>query len=102
MVRLREFNEIIAHMGNWIRYVNVTNNINEQHEHVYAFTLETDFAPGLMGEETLAHNDQITDIETRYLDVTNLLNHLQRLLNNNKHSNKIKLSRTLSISLYWL
>ena len=95
----KEFNNVIANMDTWIRYVNVSDTLKNKHDQVYAFTLETDCAPGLMGEESLINIDQIFEIEMRYLDISVLLQHINKLLTLAKPGqNKIKLTRSSMIS----
>ena len=96
LFKQEELKDVIEHMETWVQYTNILKNMRSRTEQAFAFTLETDLAPGLMAQE-LANADELVDV--RYLDVSYLLHNLNRLLNSAKPGNEfIKLSRGKHIS----
>lgn len=86
-----ELQEIIENMDLWVQQVALTKT-NRQDQHSYAFTLEADIPPGLVGDSIPMPENPL--IEVRYLDVTELLNYINRVLNDTKPGTDItKLAR---------
>jgi hypothetical protein len=72
-----ELQEIIDNMDIWVQHVTLTRS-NKHDQHSYAFTLEADIPPGLVGD-SIPGNDKPL-IEVRYLDISELLQYLNRIL----------------------
>jgi len=78
LFRPDELEEVLDNMPVWIDLVSVTSQRSNQGDQIYAFTLDTDIAPGLM-----ANNINISEnpaIQVRYLNISALLQFLTRLL----------------------
>lgn len=73
-----ELQEILDNMDIWVEHARLTR-INKSDQNSYAFTLEADIPPGLVGD-SIPGNDKML-MEVRYLDVTELLRYLNRVLN---------------------
>lgn len=97
LFRPQELEEVISNMDLWSNYVTINDQRDDNQDHVYAFTLETDMQPGLM-----ASNINVSEnpaIEVRYLNITPLLHYLNRLLTRAKPGvESIKLARHRFIS----
>lgn len=74
----QELDDVIQNMDIWTQHISIQEHRTTDHDQIYAFTLETDMPPGLM-----ASNINVSEnpaIEVRYLDITPLLHHLNRIL----------------------
>lgn len=86
-----ELQEILENMDLWAQHVMLAKQ-HKHEQHCYAFTLEADIPPGLIGDSISAKENPL--IEVRYLDISDLLNYINRILSSAKHGTDIiKLAR---------
>ena len=76
-----ELQEILDNMDLWVQHVTLTKS-NNQDQHSYAFALEADIPPGLVGDSMPTPENPL--IEVRYLDVTELLKYINSALTDTK------------------
>lgn len=73
-----ELDEVLNHMDTWISRIGISHHRGEEQDQIYAFTLDTDIPPGLMASNiNLSENPAI---DARYLNISPLLDDLNRLL----------------------
>ncbi len=86
-----ELQEVHDNMDVWIQHATLSKS-HKQDQHCYAFTLEADIAPGLVGDSIPSPENSF--IEVRYLNITDLLQFINRVLTNAKSGvDIIKLAR---------
>jgi hypothetical protein len=97
LFRPHEQEEVLSNMDIWIDQITISSHHPDEHDQIYAFTLETDIPPGLM-----ASNINVSEnpaIEVRYLNLTPLLHYLNRLLTQAKPGVDVfKLARHHTVS----
>ncbi len=87
-----ELKDVLNNLDLWIPYVAIKTAHRDNNTTTYAFTLETDYPPGLIAENISQAENQLIDV--RYLDISNLLIHINKILNNAKPGvETIKLGR---------
>ncbi|MEJ2451157.1 MAG: hypothetical protein P8047_10860 [Gammaproteobacteria bacterium] len=93
----RELEEVLDNMDNWIKQVRISHMRNGEQDQIYAFTLDTDIAPGLMANKiNIGENPAI---EVRYLSLSPLLAYLNRQLEDARPGTEtISLTRQHSVS----
>lgn len=86
-----ELQEIINNFDLWVQHVSLAQ-IHVPDQHCYAFTLEADIPPGLVGDSIPSPENPL--IEVRYLGITALLKYINGTLATAKQgTEKIKLAR---------
>ncbi len=97
LFRLQELEEVLDNLDTWTQHVSILDQpANELHQ-TYAFTLETDFAPALIAQTTNNADNPLIDV--RYLDISELLLFINKLLAQNKHGDeKIRINRQRSVT----
>lgn len=97
LFRSQELEEVLQSMDVWIDELTISDHLPEDHEHVYAFTLDTDIPPGLIASNINSSNNP--DIDVRFLRLNLLVETLNHLLDQaNPGVDNIKLNRLYTIS----
>ena len=78
LFRTQELEEVIANMDVWVDQIVIEKSRAGESDQLYAFTLETDIQPGLMASSINVSENPAIDV--RYLNITPLLNSLNRIL----------------------
>jgi len=87
LFRKHELDDVLDNMDLWAQYVSImTVPINDQ-SHTYAFTLETDLPPGLIARNS--NNADSANFDVRYLDISDLLLYINKLLAQDKSGNEL-------------
>jgi len=77
-----ELKDVSSNLDIWVQHVAIkTAHLNENNT-IYAFTLETDYPPGLIAENISQAENQLIDV--RYLDISNLLKQINKTMKNAK------------------
>lgn len=87
-----ELQSVMNNLDIWAQHVAITTSHRGEDTQTYAFTLETDMAPTLIAKDISTAENQLIDV--RYLDITDLIMNINKLLNNAKPGqDNIKLAR---------
>ncbi len=87
-----ELKDVLNNLDLWVQHATIKATRPGETNTTYAFTLETDYPPGLIAENISQGENQLIDV--RYLDVSNLLIHINKVMNNAKPGiETIKLGR---------
>ena len=87
-----ELKDVLNNLDIWVQYVTIKTTPRDETNTTYAFTLETDYPPGLIAQNISQAENQLIDV--RYLDISNLLNHITKIMHNTKSGvETIKLGR---------
>ncbi|MGD8926022.1 MAG: hypothetical protein PVG20_04195, partial [Thioalkalispiraceae bacterium] len=87
-----ELQNITDNLDIWAQYVAISASYRGEDTQTYAFTLETDMPPALVAAEISKAENQLIDV--RYLDITDLIVNINKLLKNSKPgTEQIKLGR---------
>lgn len=78
LLKVAELQQVIDNMDIWIEHIQLHKTFTDSPGYVYAFTLDTDLPPGLLAN--CMNQARNPAIEVRYLDITPLLQFLNRLL----------------------
>lgn len=93
----KELDEVLDSMSHWVEQVSVLRTRSGGHDQIYAFTLETDIAPGLIANKINPGENPAIDV--RYLSISPLLVALDHLLASARPGeDHIRLSRHHGIS----
>lgn len=92
-----ELDDVLDNMHRWTAQVDIASTRQGTQDQVYAFTLETDIAPGLMANNiNLSENPAI---DVRYLRISPLVEYLEHLLADaGQNERGIRVSRNKTIS----
>ena len=86
-----ELKNVIDNLDACVQYTSILTMLPSDNQQTFAFTLETDLAPGLIAQEL---TETYQNVDVRFLDVSNLLRHLYKILGNAKPGvDSIKLAR---------
>ena len=77
-----ELKDVLNNLDLWVQHVTIKATRRDENNTTYAFTLETDYPPGLIAENMSQAENQLIDV--RYLDISNLLIQINKVLNNAK------------------
>jgi len=92
LFRPSELKDVLSNLDIWVQHVTIKIAHRDENNTTYAFTLETDYPPGLIAENISQAENQLIDV--RYLDISNLLNHITKIMSNAKPGiETIKLGR---------
>lgn len=97
LFRQNELRDVVNSMDLWIQFVAVSSQHLSKQTQTYAFTLETDLAPGLLAKNTPTTQNQLMDV--RFLDVSALLSFIHKQLAQCAHgTDTVKLTRQHSLT----
>ena len=92
LFRQDEFKDVINNMDLWAQYASIHRKALSDETQTYAFTLETDLAPGLLAKNGNATKSENVDV--RFLDISELLMFINKQLSLGKQgSDSVQLSR---------
>ncbi len=92
-----ELQNVIKNLDLWSQSVSITGSHRGEKTQTYAFTLETDMPPALIAQDISTAENQLVDV--RYLDITNLLASINKVLRSAKPGvEEIKLGRGRIVS----
>jgi len=87
-----ELKDVLNNLDLWVQHTTIRTSQQDKNTTTYAFTLETDYPPGLIAENISQTENQLIDV--RYLGITNLLTQLNKLMKSAKPGiEDIKLGR---------
>ena len=77
-----ELKDVLSNLDLWVQYVVIKTAHHDENSTTYAFTLETDYPPGLIAKNISQAENQLIDV--RYLDISSLLNRIHKIMDNAK------------------
>jgi len=77
-----ELKDVLCNLDIWVQHVAIKTARHDENNTTYAFTLETDYPPGLIAENISQAENQLIDV--RYLDISNLLKRIHKIMDNAK------------------
>jgi len=97
LFRQNELQDVINNMDLWAQYVTIRQKAYADETHTYAFTLETDWPPGMLAKSTNTAENELIDV--RFLDISALLKFINQALAQGKQGQdtiQIARQRTLT------
>lgn len=97
LFRQKELQDVIHNMDLWIQFVTISPEYLSNQNQTYAFTLETDLAPGLLAKSMDTTSHHLLDV--RFLDVSALLLFINKHLAQGNHAaDEVRLTRQRTMS----
>jgi cyclic-di-GMP-binding protein len=87
LFRQHELQDVISNMALWAQYVTIRQKTYTDETHTYAFTLETDWPPGMLAKNTNIAENELIDV--RFLDISALLKFINQALAQSKQGEDI-------------